>query len=171
MSRWPLAGLLTVSLTVSLVVLSGIAGAQQNPNQLPPDEDAPVKSVPKPSAPQTNAPQSQTNPAQSNDDLPPDEDASAAPKEKLAFNPVKSKRDVSVGDFYFKKGDFKAAVLRYSEATQYNDANAEAWLRLGEAQEKRDLPKDARTAYEKYLQLTPNAKNAAEIKKRVERLK
>ena len=164
MSRWPLAALLAT-------MLAGSAAAQQPPvPPLPPDEDAPVKAAPKPPPPaQSNS--TQSGKSQPDDALPPDEDAaSAAANEKVAFNPVQSKKFVSVGDFYFKKNDFKAATQRYRDATRYNDANAEAWLKLGESEEKRGSPKNARAAYEKYLQLAPNGKNASEIKKRLEKL-
>jgi cytochrome c-type biogenesis protein CcmH/NrfG len=173
MSRWLFAGLSALALGV---LLAGSLGAQKSsPPPLPPDEDAPIKAAPPPRPkPQSNTPQSsadQTGKSQSDDALPPDEDAaSAAANEKVAFNPVQSKKFVSVGDFYFKKNDFKAATIRYRDATRYNDANAEAWLKLGEAEEKRGSPKNARAAYEKYLQLAPNARNASEIKKRLDKL-
>jgi len=168
MSRWPLAAVPAIVLATMFV---GSAAAQQPPvPPLPPDEDAPVKAAPKPPPPaQSGKPQS--GKSQSEDELPPDEDAaSAAANEKVAFNPVQSKKFVSVGDFYFKKNDFKAATQRYRDATRYNDANAEAWLKLGESEEKRGSPKNARAAYEKYLQLAPQAKNASEIKRRLDKL-
>ena len=103
--------------------------------------------------------------------LPPDEDKATPVEKKYPFNPVQSKREATVGEFYFKKGDFRAAAGRFSEATKYNDGNADAWLRLGDAQEKMKDFKAAREAYEKYLQLAPDAKNAAEVRKKLERLK
>jgi hypothetical protein len=42
---------------------------------------------------------------------------------------------------------------------------------LGKAEERREQPKAARSAYEKYLQLAGNTKNAAEVKKKLEKLK
>ena len=44
-------------------------------------------------------------------------------------------------------------------------------MRLGEAQEKKSNAKAAREAYQKYLELAPDAKNASEIKKRLAKLK
>ncbi len=154
MSRWPPAAVPSIVLAT---MLAGSAAAQQPPVQsLPPDEDAPIKAAPKPPPPaQSGKPQSNANQSgksQTDDALPPDEDAaSAAANEKVAFNPVQSKKFVSVGDFYFKKNDFKAATQRYRDATRYNDANAEAWLKLGESEEKRGSPKNAHAAYEKRL--------------------
>jgi len=102
--------------------------------------------------------------------LPPEEDK-AKLTEEYSFNPVKSNKDVSVGEFYFKKNDYKAAAGRFREATKWNDGNAEAWLRLGDAEDKMHDAKAAREAWEKYLMLAPDAKNAAEVRKRLERLK
>jgi Flp pilus assembly protein TadD len=102
--------------------------------------------------------------------LPPEEDDDAKP-EQFSFNPVKSKRDVEVGKLQLKKGNLKGAASRFTTATKWNEANAEAWLLLGEVEEKRTDPKAARAAYQKYLELVPTAKNAAEVKKRMGRLK
>jgi Flp pilus assembly protein TadD len=108
--------------------------------------------------------------AQEPTQLPPEEDGELK-TEQFSFNPVKSKRDVAVGIEYFKKGNYKAAVGRFSTATKWNEGNAEAWFRLGEAQEKRGDHKAARAAYQKYLELSPGAKNAGEVRKRLEKLK
>jgi tetratricopeptide (TPR) repeat protein len=103
-------------------------------------------------------------------DLPPEEDKAEQPKE-YSFNPLQSKKEITAGEFYFKKSNFRAAAIRFREATKWNDGNAEAWLRLAETEEKNHEDKAAKAAYEKYLQLSPTAKNAAEIRKRVEKLK
>jgi tetratricopeptide (TPR) repeat protein len=119
---------------------------------------------------QQNPAPKQPDQAQDAVQLPPEEDKSAQPKE-YTFNPLQSKKEVTVGEFYFKKGDYRAAAGRFSEATKYNNGNAEAWLRLGDAQEKMKDPKAAREAYTKYLELAADAKNAAEVRKKLEKLK
>jgi tetratricopeptide (TPR) repeat protein len=124
---------------------------------------------------QTQAPRDQDNlpPAEgqiSPDQLPPEEDK-AKVEEHYTFNPVQSIKDVRIGEFYFKKGDFKAAAGRFRDATKRNDGNAEAWLRLGDAEEGMKDTKAAQEAWEKYLQLAPKAKNAAEVRKKLEKLK
>lgn len=108
-------------------------------------------------------------PAES-EQLPPEEDKAAVPQQ-YSFNPVRSKRDVEVGNFYFRKGDWKAAAGRFREATLWNEGNAEAWLRWAETEEKRGIAKAAKSAYEKYLELAPEARNAAEVRQRMGRLK
>lgn len=117
------------------------------------------------------APPPKPAPDKQNDDiqLPPEEDKTDAPK-VYSFNPLQSKKEVSVGEFYSKKGDNRAAAIRFREATKWDDSNTEAWLRLGETEEKNHELDAAREAYGKYLQLSPTAKNAGEIKKRLEKL-
>lgn len=102
------------------------------------------------------------------DQLPPEEDK-AKIQQKYTFNPLQSKKDVTVGEFYFKKGDFKAAAGRFRDATKWNDGNAEAWLRLGDAEDKMKDSKAAQEAWKKYIELAPAAKNAAEIRKKLEK--
>lgn len=103
--------------------------------------------------------------------LPPDEDKASQKDAPIVFNPVTSKHDVVVGDEYFKKGNFRAAAARYRDATKSNDGNAEAWLRLGDAEDRMHDAKAAREAWEKYLQLAPEDKRAEEVKKKLAKLK
>src|SRR5687767_10509555 len=101
---------------------------------------------------------------------PPEEDKSVAPTE-YSFNPLQAEKDLKVGNYYWKQGKFRAAEARFREATRWNEGYGEAWLRLGEVEEKLKDPKAARDAYTKYLQVAADAKNAAEIRKRLEKLK
>jgi Tfp pilus assembly protein PilF len=100
---------------------------------------------------------------------PPEEDKSAAPK-VFSFNPVQSELEVAVGDQYFSKGNYTAALSRYDAATKWNDGNAIAWLRLAQTREKKSDPRAARAAYEKYLEIAPTGKDAADVKKRLAKL-
>jgi Flp pilus assembly protein TadD len=101
---------------------------------------------------------------------PPEEDQSVAPTQ-YSFNPLQSQREVTVGDYYFKQSSYRAAAGRYREATRWNEKNAEAWLRLGEASEKTKDKEAVREAYTKYLTLASDAKNAADIRKKIAKLK
>jgi tetratricopeptide (TPR) repeat protein len=100
---------------------------------------------------------------------PPEEDDSAKPKE-YAFNPLQAEKEIQVGEFYMKKGSVAAAVARFTEATRWNPTLPQAYLKLGEAEEKFKDRKAAKDAYSKYLELAPDAKNAAEIKKKLQKL-
>jgi len=69
-----------------------------------------------------------------------------------------------------KRGSAKGAAQRFEEAAKWNPQSAEAYLLLGEAREKMGETKAAKAAYEKYLELAPEAKNAGEIRKRMGKL-
>jgi tetratricopeptide (TPR) repeat protein len=106
------------------------------------------------------------------EEVPPEEDASLS-TQSYSFNPLQAKKDVGVGDEYAKKHNYRAAAGRYRSATKWDDGNQDAWLKLGEAEEKLKDPDAARQAYSKYLELATNSKDsktAAEIRKRVEKL-
>jgi tetratricopeptide (TPR) repeat protein len=103
-------------------------------------------------------------------EMPPEEDKTNAPR-TYSFNPVQSKKEVEIGTEYFRKGNYVAAVSRFDAATKWNDGNADAWLMLGEAQEKKSNEKAARLAYQKYLELSPDGKEAPQVKKRLAKLK
>ena len=97
---------------------------------------------------------------------PPEEDENLAPKE-YTFNPLEAQRDLRIGNYYFKKGNYKAAVSRYREATRWNPNYAVAYLRLGEGEEKLRDKQAASEAYAKYLELAPDSKEAESVKKKL----
>jgi tetratricopeptide (TPR) repeat protein len=97
---------------------------------------------------------------------PPEEDESHKVKE-YEFNPLQASKELKIGQFYFKKGSFKAAARRFEEAARWDPTSAEAFLRLGEALDRLKDEAGAKQAYSKYLELAPDAKNAPAIKKRL----
>jgi tetratricopeptide (TPR) repeat protein len=99
---------------------------------------------------------------------PAEEDESFTAKE-YSFNPLQAQKELSVGDFYFKKKNYRAAAARYLEATRWNENSAEAYLKLGEALEKYKGLSAAREAYEKYLKLEPNGKASKGVQKKLQR--
>jgi tetratricopeptide (TPR) repeat protein len=104
------------------------------------------------------------------DAAPPEEDTSIGTT-TYSFNPLQAKKDIEIGNEYAKKHSYRAAANRFLSATKYNDGDAEAWLRLGEMNEKLRDKTGAHDAYAKYLEIASDAKNAADIKKRLEKLK
>src|SRR5215471_16729328 len=137
-----------------LAALAATAGAQENKDQQPakPELQRDRKSQPTRQA------------------IPEEEDKNVKDQE-YSFNPLQAQREVNVGNQYFKKGSFRAAAGRFREATRWNEGLAEAWLRLGEAEEKLKDPKEAREAYKKYLELESEGPKAPEIRKKLEKLK
>jgi tetratricopeptide (TPR) repeat protein len=109
-------------------------------------------------------------PASAQEEIPPEEDTTIAVKE-YSFNPLQAEKEVRIGNYYFHKGSYRAAAQRFREATKWNQGYAEAWLRLGEAEEKLKDKTAARDAYAKYVELAPEAKNLADVKKKIGKLK
>ena len=103
-------------------------------------------------------------------EVPPEEDKSFL-SEEHSFNPLQSQKSVEVGDHYFHNGKLQGAIYRYQDATLWNDGNAEAWLKLGKAEEKAKDSEAAKKAYTQYLALAPDAKDAGAIRKRLQSLK
>lgn len=116
--------------------------------------------------PQLKKRSDQPKPQQQTEQEPPEEDESLAPK-TYSFNPLEAEKDIKVGLYYFKKGNFKASTSRFREATLWNPTSAEAFLRLGESEEKLKDKKAADDAYTKYLALSPDGKEAEAVKKKL----
>ena len=108
-------------------------------------------------------------PAKAAEEEPPEEDESLKPKE-YTLNPLESERNITAGNYYLKKGNYRAATKRYTEATLWDPGSAPAFLKLAEAAEKLHDRDAARQAYMKYLELAPDAKNAADVKKKITQL-
>ena len=87
------------------------------------------------------------------------------------WNPHKAAKDVEVGDFYFKRKNYRAAEDRYREALFYKDNDAIATFRLAVCLEKMDQPDEARKEFESYLKILPHGPQAQDARKALERLK
>lgn len=97
----------------------------------------------------------------------PAEEDEALGKKEYSFNPLQAEKELRIGNFYFRKGNFKAAAGRFREAARWNPNFPDAYLRLGEAEEKRKDPKAAREAFAKFLELAPQDKRASEVRKKL----
>jgi tetratricopeptide (TPR) repeat protein len=100
---------------------------------------------------------------------PPEEDDSLKPEE-FTLNPLEAQRNITAGDFYLNdkvRRNYRAAANRYVRATKWDPGSSEAFFKLGECYERMKQWTDARGAYTKYLELAPDAKNAAQIKKKI----
>ena len=70
----------------------------------------------------------------------------------------------------FVKGDAKSAVTSFRKATAANPSYGAAWRALGLAHEKLGEWGPAKTAFQKYLSVSPNAADAAQIRERIKNL-
>ncbi|MDP8991119.1 MAG: tetratricopeptide repeat protein [Acidobacteriota bacterium] len=97
---------------------------------------------------------------------PPEEDPDLKPKE-YSFNPLEASRNITAGNFYFKKGNYRAAARRFLEASKWDPTSAEALLLLGGADEKLRDFSGARESYEKFVAMATDAKEIESVKKKL----
>ena len=88
-----------------------------------------------------------------------------------SWDPHKAMKDVEIGDFYFKRQNYRAALSRYCEALTYKPNDAVATFRIADALEKCGDPAGARAYYEAYLKILPRGPFAAQSKKALDRIK
>jgi len=99
------------------------------------------------------------------------EDSASDVKELHPWDPHKALKDVEVGDFYFKRKNYRAALDRYKEALVYKPNDAIANFRLAECAEKLNNPTDAVVHYQEYLKILPHGPFASDAEKALVRLK
>jgi len=87
------------------------------------------------------------------------------------WDPHKAAKSVEVGDYYFKRKNYRAAEDRYREALRYKDNDAIATIRLAICLEKLGILDSARAEYESYLKILPHGPEAAQAQKAIDRLK
>jgi tetratricopeptide (TPR) repeat protein len=72
-----------------------------------------------------------------------------------AWNPMKAMKDIEVGDYYFRRKNYRGALERYKDALYYKDNDAVASFRLAVCEEKLGDKTEARRYYEQYLKILP----------------
>ncbi len=176
------------------VVLAGWAAAQQYPPedfpaQLPTKQQKTQKTTKPPTdnafpggSPDNAFPGDAAGESSSKDtkiDLsPPMGDAKAHPNSGVAddvlelrsYNPQKARKAIEVGDFYFKRDNYRAALNRYQEALQWKPDDAEATFKSAQCLEKLGRLQEARARYEAYLKLLPDGPHAKEARKALAKL-
>ena len=78
-----------------------------------------------------------------------------------------------IGNYYFKRKNYKGAISRYQEAADSDPHYAPAYLGLGRAYERLGLNQKALESYRKYLDTLPSdkdAENAKDVQRAIERL-
>jgi tetratricopeptide (TPR) repeat protein len=86
------------------------------------------------------------------------------------WNPHRADKDVEVGDFYYKRKNYRAAEDRFREALVFQSNHAEATYRLADVLEKEDKRDEAAEYYAGYLKILPHGARAEESKKALARL-
>jgi tetratricopeptide (TPR) repeat protein len=96
--------------------------------------------------------------------------ATQSASDQPVWDPLRAEKDLEVGRYYMKKGDWDAAIDRFEDAIVAKPGYAVPYLYLGEAQEKKGVKKQAIKSYTRYLDLYPHAEDAAKIRKRIDKL-
>lgn len=139
---------------ISAAAASAVS-AQAPPQQAPPYEEH------KP--PEQRRPTEEAPPPQA---MPPEEDESERPT-VYSYNPLQAEQALKAGKFYWSKPNYRAAASRFEEATKWDPKSAEAFFLLAEASEKLNRKDQARSAYEKVVQLAPDSKDGKKAKKKI----
>lgn len=100
----------------------------------------------------------------------PDSEDVSDTSELKPWNPHKAMKNVEVGDFYMKKGNYRAAISRYREALEWKPRDAVATFRLAQALDKNDQKSEAAEQYQAYLKILPHGLYAEDCKKAIARL-
>jgi tetratricopeptide (TPR) repeat protein len=182
---------------VCIVVLAACAFAQNHSQPPLPPSQTPPRSTPKqdPSITPVQSAASSSSKDEAIDLTPPKDDDKSHPgsaeavhdaedqaglyegdeiggvQEFKPWNPHKAEKDVEVGDFYFKRKNYRAALDRYHEALYYKDNDAVATFKVAICEEKLGDTDEARSAYEKYLKILPEGSFAEEAHRALDRLK
>jgi len=86
------------------------------------------------------------------------------------WNPMKALKDIEVGDYYFRRKNYRAARERFKEALYYKDNDAVASFRLAACQERLGDQAEARKYYEQYLKILPEGPLAKDARASLDRL-
>jgi len=85
-------------------------------------------------------------------------------EEAKPYTPPAAWRSVEIGDYYFKRKKYNAALSRYEEAATTDPHYPRAYLGLGKAYERIGLKQKALESYQRYLDELPSTKDALEAK-------
>ncbi len=99
-----------------------------------------------------------------------DEKEDADVNQPKQLDPLLSEKNLKIGDFYFKKKNYVAAIERYKDSIDYQPDNTAAYLALGRAYERNgDLGK-AIEVYKSYIGKNPDSPRIAEFRAKLAKL-
>jgi tetratricopeptide (TPR) repeat protein len=94
----------------------------------------------------------------------------AEPDKPKEFSPVMAEKSIKVGDFYFKKGNYLAAIQRYRDATEYQPNNSKAYESLAKALEKNGDPLKAADVYREFIDKNPDSSKIPDFRSKLAKL-
>ena len=91
-------------------------------------------------------------------------------EEMRPWNPHQADKNVEIGDFYYKKSNYRAAEGRYQEALRYQWNHAEATYKLARSGRETGEAGRREKYYSTYLKILPNGPEAEKTQKALDRL-
>lgn len=91
-------------------------------------------------------------------------------EEVITYDPRQAKEHVSIGDFYFRRENYKAAAERYRDAIRFNLQWDEPYEKLAEALAKMGEFEAAIEACGLYIENNPTGDKIDEFQKKVSEL-
>jgi tetratricopeptide (TPR) repeat protein len=187
------------SLIIACLLLSSIGYAVAQVQQLPSDDNAPAKNQAPPRSQEDQQTSKSTSKEASRDagfssskntqiDIsPPADDVKNHPdsgaammdansddnpevQEMRPWDPHRAAKSIEVGDYYFKRKNYRAALGRYQEALEYKPNDADANYHLAQCYEKLNDTDQAAKHFQEYLKILPQGLLAPEARKELEKL-
>jgi tetratricopeptide (TPR) repeat protein len=91
-------------------------------------------------------------------------------EQEKVYNPMMAEKTLKIGDFYFKRKNYAAAIQRYIEALQYQPNRVDAYEALGRTYEKTGDISKAVTLYKDFIAKNPDSAKASEFRSKLARL-
>lgn len=85
-------------------------------------------------------------------------------------NPMLCEQNIDIGNFYYKKKNYEAAIRRYLDAIEYQPDSVHAYDVLTRAYEKSDQPAKAIVAYKQFIEKNPDSPKSPEFRVRLAKL-
>ena len=86
-------------------------------------------------------------------------------------DPIQAKEHVEIGNFYYKRDNYKAAENRYREAIKHDPKWAEAYKQLIQALEKQQAYLEAIDVCVLFAETNPSSQEVEDFQKRARKLK
>jgi tetratricopeptide (TPR) repeat protein len=85
-------------------------------------------------------------------------------------NPLLSEQNLNIGNFYYKKKNYTAAIRRYLEAIDYQPNSVRAYDALARAYEKNDQAEKAIAAYKEFIKKNPDSPKLPDVRMKLAKL-
>jgi tetratricopeptide (TPR) repeat protein len=86
-------------------------------------------------------------------------------------NPAQVKHNIRIGDFYFRKKNYKAALKRYHTALEYGLKNPAPHLRVVKTQEIMGQPSEALATCRRFMKMNPDSPRLGVFMDRIRKIK